>query len=152
MLTCGDPAMTAAATEGLRSLLTPTLPTSSAAAASAALLPSTSTLNSAAATKAASGAGHNTGKAAPAGVDSGVDPSVALSVEDVMAAMGRAFTPASTSALVELMVKGDPSISPLAAQLLPVSATDSACRTAIIGHAKYVGMGMWEGLVRASNL
>lgn len=132
MLTCGDPAMTAAATEGLRSLLTPTLPTSSAAAASAALLPSTSTLNSAAATKAASDAVHGTGKAAPAGVDAGVD----LSVEDVMAAMGRAFTPASTSALVELMVKGDPSISPLAAQLLPVSATDSACRTAIIGHAK----------------
>ncbi|GAX85156.1 hypothetical protein CEUSTIGMA_g12574.t1 [Chlamydomonas eustigma] len=134
-----------AATAAVKAMLTPTEATSHATAAVALIDTggttasssrgrSTQRINRSVVTASTS---KNASREA-AGEDDGGDVGVnnKVSMEALMEAMGHAFTPSATSALMNLLINDNQDMASLALDLLPLSATDSMCRTAIVNHTK----------------
>ncbi|KAG1657860.1 hypothetical protein FOA52_014617 [Chlamydomonas sp. UWO 241] len=129
MILSGNEGMVAAGTRSIRSLLTPTQPTS-AATQRAAL--------------------QATGSGNVKDVGGQADPGPGTYEVDqgaMLAAMGKAFTPSATAALMQLLHNEE--MAPLALTLLPLSATDERCRVAII--SDQAGMARMMSLAAANN-
>mmetsp|Transcript_9746 Transcript_9746/g.24244 ORF Transcript_9746/g.24244 Transcript_9746/m.24244 type:complete len:1206 (-) Transcript_9746:212-3829(-) len=137
MLTSGSAPMAAAAKKAVKQMLTPTPPTSASTAAvvyAAANAPVVNLPPQGKAAKLSGGGAGSTGGKAPDAVAAVAAKSTEEVVADLFVEMGRAISPASTSALMDMLRLDDPDLLPLVLKLLPLTATDPNCRAAIMGH------------------